>query len=342
MKVLITGGCGFIGSNFIHYLARKHPKYNIINIDKLTYAGNLENLRGLNKKRGYWFIKVDICDMPAMKRVFRKYRPDAVVNFAAESHVDRSISRPAIFLKTNVLGTGTLLDLSIGYGVKKFVHISTDEVYGSILRGKFTENSILHPSSPYSASKAAADALVLAYHTTYGLPVLITRSSNNYGPYQFPEKFIPLVIHNALNAQKIPLYGDGKNVRDWLYVEDNCEAIDMVLHKGRIGEIYNVGGQNEHENIFVIRSILKALRKPASLIAFVRDRAGHDRRYALSIAKIKRHIGWTPRTSFETGIKKTIQWYKYNTAWLRNTETGAYRSFYKKYYAKLGLGEPYR
>ncbi|MBN2620770.1 dTDP-glucose 4,6-dehydratase [candidate division WOR-3 bacterium] len=337
MKVLVTGGCGFIGSNFIHYLARKHPTYKIINIDKLTYAGNLGNLKGLNKKKDYWFIKADICDKPVMKKVFQKYRPEAVVNFAAESHVDRSISRPAIFLKTNVLGAATLLDLSIGFGVEKFLHISTDEVYGSILRGKFTENSMLHPSSPYSASKAAADALVLAYHTTYGLPALITRSSNNYGPYQFPEKFIPLIIHNALHAKKIPLYGDGKNVRDWLYVEDNCEAIDMVLHKGRIGEIYNVGGHNEYQNIAVIRGILKALRKPASLIAFVRDRAGHDRRYALSITKIKRDIGWTPRTPFATGLRKTIQWYTNNPGWLKNTQTGAYRSFYKKYYSKLGL-----
>jgi dTDP-glucose 4,6-dehydratase len=335
MKVLVTGGCGFIGSNFIHYLAHKYPKYKIINIDKLTYAGNLSNLKGLNKKKGYWFIRTDICDMPAMKKIFQKFQPDAVVNFAAESHVDRSISRPAIFLKTNVLGTHTLLDCSIGFGVKRFLHISTDEVYGSILRGKFTENSMLNPSSPYSASKAAADALVVAYHTTYGLPVLITRSSNNYGPYQFPEKFIPLVIQNALNDKKIPLYGDGKNVRDWLYVEDNCEAIDMVLHKGRIGTIYNVGGHNECQNIAVIRSILKTLHKPASLIAFVKDRAGHDRRYALSIAKIKRDIGWTPRTPFSAGLWKTIQWYRNNPDWLKNTQTGAYRAFYKKYYSRL-------
>jgi dTDP-glucose 4,6-dehydratase len=340
MKLLVTGGCGFIGSNYIRYVAHKHPKYQIINIDKLTYAGNLENLEGFEKKNSYHFFKVDICDMQAMRKVFVKYRPDAVVNFAAESHVDRSITAPAVFIKTNVLGVGTLLNLALEYSPKRFLHISTDEVYGSIRRAKFTEKSLLQPSSPYSASKAAADALVMAYHTTYGLPVLVTRSSNNYGPYQFPEKFMPLVIHNAFNDKKIPLYGDGKNVRDWIYVEDNCEAIDLVLHKGRIGEIYNIGGQNEQQNIFVIRKILKILHKPHSLITFVKDRPGHDRRYALSIAKIKSHLAWTPRTPFEEGIKKTIQWYKDNRLWLKNTQTGAYRSFYKKYYSKLGLTEP--
>lgn len=339
MHILVTGGCGFIGSNFIRYMARKHPRHLIINVDKLTYAGNLENLKGLEKRRMYRFIKADICDVPAMKRVFKKYRPHAVVNFAAESHVDRSIERPSVFLKTNVFGTGTLLNLSTDFRVKKFLHISTDEVYGSIERGKFKEDSMLNPSSPYSASKTAADALAMAYYKTYGLPVLITRSSNNYGPYQFPEKFIPLVIHHALNNKKIPLYGDGRNVRDWIYVEDNCEAIDLVLHKGRIGEIYNVGGLNEQENILVIRKILRALRKPVSLIAHVKDRAGHDRRYALSIAKIKKDIGWRPRTRFEDGIRSTIRWYEDNGAWLRNTQTGAYRSFYKKYYTKLGLPE---
>ena len=250
MKLLITGGCGFIGSNYIHHVTRKHPKYQVVNVDKLTYAGDLENLKGLDRNKSYRFIKADICDSRVMKKVFVKYRPHAVVNFAAESHVDRSISTPSVFIKTNVLGVGTLLNLALEYSVKKFLQISTDEVYGSILRGKFTERNILQPSSPYSASKAAADALVLAYHTTYGLPVLITRSSNNYGPYQFPEKFIPLIIHNALNSKKIPLYGDGKNVRDWIYVEDNCQAIDLVLHKGKVGEIYNIGGQNEQQNIF--------------------------------------------------------------------------------------------
>ncbi|MBN2619506.1 dTDP-glucose 4,6-dehydratase [candidate division WOR-3 bacterium] len=339
MKIIVTGGCGFIGSNFIHYVMHKHPSYHIVNIDKLTYAGNLENLKGVERKSTYRFIKADICNSIAMKKVFDHYRPHAVVNFAAESHVDRSISAPAVFVKTNVLGVSTLLNCSLEYSVQKFLHISTDEVYGSIQRGKFTEKSVLEPSSPYSASKAAADAMVLAYVKTYGLPALITRSSNNYGPFQFPEKFIPLVINNALKDKKIPLYGDGRNIRDWIYVEDNCEAIDHVLHKGRIGEIYNIGGQNERENIFVIRAILKSLRKPASLIAYVKDRPGHDRRYALSIAKIKRHIGWTPRTSFESGIKKTIHWYKSNTPWLRNTETGAYRSFYTKYYSKMGLSE---
>jgi len=340
MKLLVTGGCGFIGSNFIRYITRKHPKYQIINIDKLTYAGNLENLKGFEKRRTYRFIKADICNSATMKKVFKRIHPQAVINFAAESHVDRSISSPSAFVKTNILGVSILLNLSLEYSVKRFLHISTDEVYGSILRGKFTEKNLLEPSSPYSASKAAADALVLAYNTTYGLPTLITRSSNNYGPYQFPEKFVPLVIYNALHNKKIPLYGDGKNVRDWIYVEDNCEAIDLVLHKGRIGEIYNVGGQNERQNTFVIHKILKALHKPSSLITYVKDRPGHDRRYALSLTKIKRHIGWTPRTSFESGIKKTILWYKNNTTWLKHTQTGAYRSFYKKYYSKLGLTEP--
>jgi dTDP-glucose 4,6-dehydratase len=337
MNVLITGGCGFIGSNYIRYVMRKHPSYRIINIDKLTYAGNLENLKGLETRENYKFIKADICSTTAMKEVFNKHRPQAIVNFAAESHVDRSISAPSVFIKTNVLGVGTLLNLSLEYGIERFLHISTDEVYGSILRGKFTEKSLLEPSSPYSASKAAADALVLAYCTTYGLPALITRSSNNYGPYQFPEKFIPLVIHNALNNKNIPLYGDGKNVRDWIYVEDNCEAIDRVLHKGKVGEIYNVGGQNEQQNIYVINRILNILDKPSSLITYVKDRPGHDRRYALSTAKIRQHIGWAPKTSFATGLKKTIQWYKKNRDWLKNTQTGAYRSFYKKYYTKLGL-----
>lgn len=339
MKIIVTGGCGFIGSNFIRYVARKHPKYQIINIDKLTYAGNLENLKGFEKKKTYRFIKADICNAPVMKKVFIKYKPQAVVNFAAESHVDRSITTPSVFIKTNILGVSTLLNLSLECGIKRFLHISTDEVYGSIRRGKFTEKRLLKPSSPYSASKAAADALVLSYYTTYKLPALITRSSNNYGPYQFPEKFIPLVIHNALNNKKIPLYGDGKNIRDWIYVEDNCEAIDLVLHKGRTGEIYNIGGQNERQNVFVIHKILRSIQKPASLIAYVQDRPGHDRRYALSIAKIKRHTGWTPRTTFEVGIKKTIQWYKNNASWLKNTQSGAYRLFYKKYYSKLGLTE---
>ncbi|UCC10939.1 MAG: dTDP-glucose 4,6-dehydratase [candidate division WOR-3 bacterium] len=337
MKLLVTGGCGFIGSNFIRYIIKKHPSYRIVNVDKLTYAGNLENLHGLKKKRTYRFIKADICNASQMTKVFKKTKSDTVINFAAESHVDRSISSAAPFIKTNFLGVGVLLNCALEFGVKKFLHISTDEVYGSILRGKFKEPSRLDPSSPYSASKAAADGLVMSYYRTYGLPILITRSSNNYGPYQFPEKFIPLVILNALTNKKIPLYGDGLNIRDWIYVEDNCHAIDTVLHKGMPGEIYNIGGQCERTNRFVVKTILKILKKPASLITYVQDRPGHDRRYALSVTKIRNELKWQPRTSFSEGLKRTIAWYLDNQGWLKNTQTGAYRTFYKKYYGSLGL-----
>ncbi len=339
MKVLITGGCGFIGSNFIRYFAAKYPNRKILNIDKLTYAGNLENLKGLEKRKGYRFVRADIANAAQMKKVFRNFRPEVVINFAAETHVDRSITTPGAFLKTNFLGVGVLLNCALEYGVDKFLQVSTDEVYGSIARGKFREDSVLNPSSPYSASKAAADGLVMAYHRTYGLPVIITRSSNNYGPYQFPEKFIPLVLFNAMNGKKIPVYGDGLQVRDWIYVEDNCRAIDLVLHKGKIGETYNIGGQYERANICVIKRILRTLGKSSDLIEFVKDRPGHDRRYALSIAKIKRDLGWQPKTFFEAGLAKTIKWYRMNSEWLKNTQTGAYRSFYKKYYTKLGLTE---
>lgn len=337
MKVLITGGCGFIGSNFIGYFSRQHPSYKVINIDKLTYAGNLENLKGFEKKKNYRFIKADISNVAQMRRVFRRFQPDAVINFAAESFVDRSISASAPFIRTNFQGVGVLLNCALEYGVEKFLQISTDEVYGSILRGKFRETSVLNPSNPYSASKAAADLLTTAYYKTYKLPVLITRSSNNYGPYQFPEKFIPLVIFNAFKNKKIPLYGDGMNVRDWIYVEDNCRAIDMVFHKGRIGEVYNIGGQYERTNTDVVQKILRTLGKPRDLVVRVKDRPGHDRRYALSIIKITRELGWRPRVSFEKGLMKTIRWYQSNSEWLSNTQTGAYRSFYKKYYTKLGL-----
>jgi dTDP-glucose 4,6-dehydratase len=337
MKVLITGGCGFIGANFIRYFARKHPTHDIINVDKLTYAGNLENLKGFEQKKKYRFIKADISNAAQMKRVFRRFGPDTVINFAAESHVDRSISTPAPFIRTNIQGVGVLLNCALEYGVKKFLQISTDEVYGSILKGKFLETTVLDPSSPYSASKAAADGLVMAYYRTYKLPVLISRSSNNYGPYQFPEKFIPLVIFNALKNRKIPLYGDGLHIRDWIYVDDNCQAIDKVFQKGEFGEVYNIGGQYDRTNTYVVHKILDILGKPHSLIEHVKDRPGHDRRYALSISKINKHLGWRPKMSFEQGIKKTIGWYLDNTGWLRNTQTGAYRSFYKKYYTKLGL-----
>jgi dTDP-glucose 4,6-dehydratase len=337
MKVVVTGGCGFIGSNFIRYFIKKHPHYKILNIDKLTYAGNLENLKGLEKKKNYSFIKTDICNALAMKKTFKKFHPDAVINFAAETHVDRSITSASPFIKTNFLGVGILLNLVLEFKIKKFLQISTDEVYGSVLRGSFKESSRLDPSSPYAASKAAADGLVMAYYKTHNLPVLITRSSNNYGPYQFPEKLIPLIITNALNNKKIPVYGDGKNVRDWLYTEDNCEAIDMVLHKGRIGEIYNIGSKNELTNIYVIKEILKYLNKKESLITYVKDRPGHDRKYSLSMNKIKKQLGWQPKTSFAKGIKKTIQWYQKNKKWLESTQTGKYRKFYKQYYSKLGL-----
>jgi dTDP-glucose 4,6-dehydratase len=339
MKVLITGGCGFIGSNFIRYFFKKHPSYEIINLDKLTYAGNLENLKGFEKKKSYRFVKADISNAALMKKVFRRFEPDAVINFAAESFVDRSISAPAPFIKTNIQGVGVLLNCALEYGVKKYLQISTDEVYGSILRGKFRETSNLDPSSPYSASKAAADGLTIAYYKTYRLPVLITRSSNNYGPYQFPEKFVPLIVFNALRNKKIPLYGDGMHVRDWIYVEDNCRAIDTVFHKGKIGEIYNIGGQYERTNTCVVHKILGILGKPRDLIVRVKDRPGHDRRYALSISKISKNLGWQPKISFEQGIKKTIRWYQDNAEWLKNTQTGAYRSFYKKYYSKLGLSQ---
>jgi dTDP-glucose 4,6-dehydratase len=337
MKVVVTGGCGFIGSNFIRYFIKKHPHYKILNIDKLTYAGNLENLKGLEKKKNYSFVKTDICNALAMKKTFKKFHPDAVINFAAETHVDRSITSASPFIKTNFLGVGILLNLVLEFKIKKFLQISTDEVYGSVLRGSFKESSRLDPSSPYAASKAAADGLVMAYYKTHNLPVLITRSSNNYGPYQFPEKLIPLIITNALNNKKIPVYGDGKNVRDWLYTEDNCEAIDMVLHKGRIGEIYNIGSKNELTNIYVIKEILKYLTKKESLITYVKDRPGHDRKYSLSMNKIKKQLGWQPKTSFAKGIKKTIQWYQKNKKWLESTQTGKYRKFYKQYYSKLGL-----
>ncbi|KPK62581.1 dTDP-glucose 4,6-dehydratase [candidate division WOR_3 bacterium SM23_42] len=337
MNVLVTGGCGFIGSNFIHYFNKKYPHHKVLNVDKLTYAGNLENLKGLERRRYYKFVKADICNARVMKDVFEKTRPDTVINFAAESHVDRSVVSAAPFLKTNFLGVSVLLNLSLQYKVGRFLQISTDEVYGSILRGRFTEESMINPSSPYAASKTAADALVISYYKTHGLPVLITRSSNNYGPYQFPEKLIPLTIINALGDKKIPIYGDGMNIRDWLYVEDNCAAIDLVLQHGRIGEIYNIAGENELTNMYVIKRILRYLRKDKSLMTCVADRPGHDRRYALSINKMKRQLGWYPKTSFEVGIKKTIDWYSKHKRWLKSTQTGEYRHFYKKYYTQLGL-----
>jgi dTDP-glucose 4,6-dehydratase len=274
-----------------------------------------------------------------MRKIFEKFRPDAVINFAAETHVDRSILSPAPFIKTNFLGVGVLLNLSLRHKTSKYLQVSTDEVYGSILMGRFREDSPLDPSSPYAASKAAADALVVSYYKTHGLPILITRSSNNYGPYQFPEKLVPLAILNALNNKKIPVYGDGKNIRDWLFVEDNCQAIDRVFHQGGIGEVYNLGGEYELTNMYVIKMILRLLNKGEDLITFVKDRPGHDRRYSLSLSKVRRQVNWHPTTSFESGLKRTIEWYKKNQRWLKTTQSGEYRGFYKKHYTQLGLAE---
>lgn len=332
MKILVTGGAGFIGSNFILYMARKYPDYQIINVDALTYAGNLENLRSVEDHPNYRFVKTDIADRAALEPLFREGL-DAVVNFAAESHVDRSIMQPDLFVRTNVLGTQTLLDLAKQYNVGKFVQISTDEVYGTLGdTGYFTEETPLAPNSPYSASKAGADLLVRAYHETFGLNVNITRCSNNYGPYQFPEKLIPLMIRNALADQPLPVYGDGLNVRDWLYVEDHCSAVDLVLHKGAAGEVYNVGGNNERKNIEVVRTILAELGKPESLIRFVKDRPGHDRRYAIDATKIRRELGWQPKYNYETGIRETIRWYLANQDWMNQVVSGAYLEYYERQY----------
>lgn len=309
MRVLVTGGAGFIGSNFVHYLLDKYS-YRIIILDKLTYAGNPDNIRDIKKRTE--FIKGDICDRKAVAKAMAGC--DAVVNFAAESHVDRSIRDGGIFVKTDVLGTYTLLEEAKKQGVKKFLHVSTDEVYGSIDEGSFTEESPLAPNSPYSASKAGADVLCRSYYITYKFPVVITRSSNNYGPFQHPEKFMPTVIINAIKGNKIPVYGDGMNVRDWIFVIDNCEAIDAVLHEGEPGGIYNIGGNNEKQNIDACRMILKALGKSEDLISFVADRPGHDRRYSISSEKAK-SLGWFPKTNFEDGISRTVKWYAENREW---------------------------
>jgi len=332
VKLLVTGGAGFIGSNFIHYMVRRYPHYHILNVDALTYAGNLENLRSIEGHPNYRFVKADIADRAAMEPIFREGL-DAVLNFAAESHVDRSIMQPDLFVRTNVLGTQTLLDLAKQYKVGKFVQISTDEVYGTLGdTGLFTEETPLAPNSPYSASKAGADLLVRAYHETYGLNVNITRCSNNYGPYQFPEKLIPLMIRNALEDKPLPVYGDGLHVRDWLYVEDHCSAVDLVLHKGVSGEVYNIGGNNERTNIEVVKTILAELGKPESLIWFVKDRPGHDRRYGIDATKIRRELGWQPKYSYETGIRETIRWYLANQDWMNQVVSGAYLQYYEQQY----------
>lgn len=308
VKILVTGGAGFIGTNFIKYMINKYPDYKIVNLDLLTYCANLENLKDIESNKNYSFIKGNIGDKKLVEEIIKDC--DYVINFAAESHVDRSIQDPEIFIKSNVLGTQNLLDAVNKSNVEKYIQISTDEVYGTLgSTGYFTETTPLAPNSPYSASKASADLLVRAYNETFNLPINITRCSNNYGPYQFPEKLIPLMILNALKDKPLPIYGDGKNIRDWLYVYDHCTAIDLVLHKGKIGEIYNIGGNNEKQNIEIVKIILKELDKPESLINFVDDRLGHDRRYAIDSSKIQKELGWKPKYSFETGIKETINWY---------------------------------
>lgn len=337
MKLLVTGGAGFIGSNFVMYMLNKYPEYQIVNVDALTYAGNLENLTSVEGHPNYTFVKADIADAQAIDAILQQ-GIDIVVNFAAESHVDRSILEPEIFVKTNVLGTQVLLETAKKYGVTKFVQVSTDEVYGTLGEtGLFTEKTALAPNSPYSASKAGGDLLVRAYHETFGLPVNITRCSNNYGPYQFPEKLIPLMIANALNDKQLPVYGDGSNIRDWLYVEDHCSAIDLVIHKGVLGEVYNIGGNNERTNIQIVKTIIEKLGKDEELITYVQDRLGHDRRYGIDATKITEELGWQPKHDFETGIKETIEWYLNNKEWWTRIQSGAYQEYYANQYGdRLG------
>lgn len=332
MKLLVTGGAGFIGSNFVLYMFKEHPEYHIINVDSLTYAGNLENLKLVENNPNHTFVKADITNASVMEELISQ-NVDVVVNFAAESHVDRSILEPDIFVKTNVLGTQVLLDAARKYGITKFVQVSTDEVYGTLGEtGLFTEETPLAPNSPYSASKAGGDLLARAYHETFGLPVNITRCSNNYGPYQFPEKLIPLMISKALVDETLPIYGDGSNIRDWLYVEDHCSAIDLVIHQGRNGEVYNIGGNNERTNMQIVRTILQELGKPESLITYVKDRPGHDRRYGIDPTKTMFELGWQPKHSFATGIVETIRWYLDNKDWLTRIQSGVYREYYAKQY----------
>ncbi len=336
MKIIVTGGAGFIGSNFIFYMLKKHPDDKIICLDKLTYAGNLSTLESVMNHPNFRFVKADICDRNAVYALFEEEKPDMVVNFAAESHVDRSIENPEIFLQTNIIGTSVLLDACKKYGIQRYHQVSTDEVYGDLPLDRpdlfFTETTPIHTSSPYSSSKASADLLVLAYYRTYGIPVSISRCSNNYGPYHFPEKLIPLMIINALHDKPLPVYGNGLNVRDWLYVEDHCKAIDLIIHNGRVGEVYNVGGHNEKANIDIVKIILKELGKPESLITYVTDRKGHDQRYAIDPTKIHEELGWLPDTKFEDGIKKTIKWYLENTKWWEDIINGEYQNYYEKMY----------
>ena len=340
MTIIVTGGAGFIGSNFVFHMLQAHPDYRIVCLDKLTYAGNLSTLEPVLKQDNFRFVKADICDRQAVDKLFQEEKPDIVVNFAAESHVDRSIENPGIFLETNIMGTAVLMDACRKYGIQRYHQVSTDEVYGDLPLDRpdlfFTEETPLHTSSPYSSSKASADLLVMAYYRTYGLPVTISRCSNNYGPYHFPEKLIPLMIANALADKPLPVYGNGENVRDWLYVEDHCRAVDLIIHAGKVGEVYNVGGHNEKRNIDIVRIICQELGKPESLIVHVEDRKGHDRRYAIDPAKIHRELGWLPETKFEDGIKKTIKWYLDHKKWWQDIVNGEYQEYYAKMYDSKG------
>lgn len=340
MTIIVTGGAGFIGSNFVFHMLQAHPDYRIVCLDKLTYAGNLSTLEPVLQRDNFRFVKADICDRQAVDELFQEEKPDIVVNFAAESHVDRSIENPGIFLETNIMGTAVLMDACRKYGIQRYHQVSTDEVYGDLPLDRpdlfFTEETPLHTSSPYSSSKASADLLVMAYYRTYGLPVTISRCSNNYGPYHFPEKLIPLMIANALADKPLPVYGNGENVRDWLYVEDHCRAIDLIIHNGKVGEVYNVGGHNEKRNIDIVRIICQELGKSESLIVHVEDRKGHDRRYAIDPAKIHRELGWLPETKFEDGIKKTIKWYLEHKKWWQDIINGEYQEYYAKMYGSKG------
>ena len=343
MTIIVTGGAGFIGSNFIFYMLREHPEDRIVCLDKLTYAGNLSTLKDIMDRPNFRFVKLDICDREGVFALFEEEKPDVVVNFAAESHVDRSIEDPGIFLQTNIIGTSVLMDACRAFGIGRYHQVSTDEVYGDLPLDRpdlfFTEETPIHTSSPYSSSKAGADLLVMAYHRTYSLPVTISRCSNNYGFYQFPEKLIPLMIANCLSDKPLPVYGEGLNIRDWLYVEDHCKAIDLVIRRGREGEVYNIGGHNEMRNIDIVKLICRELGKPESLITHVADRKGHDRRYAIDPAKIHNELGWLPETKFEDGIKTTIRWYLENRPWWQEIVSGEYQNYYEKMYGtreKLG------
>lgn len=336
MKLLVTGGAGFIGSNFVHYILEKYPEREIVNLDLLTYAGNLESLKDVEDVPNYKFVHGDIADRPFIMELFEKERFDVVVNFAAESHVDRSVTNPEVFLRSNVIGTQVLLDAARTFGVQRYHQVSTDEVYGDLPLDRkdlmFTETTPIHTSSPYSAAKASADLFVMAYHRTFGLPVTISRCSNNYGPYQFPEKVIPLMILRALKDETLPVYGKGENVRDWLHVKDHCSAIDLILQNGRVGEVYNIGGHNERTNLEMVHTILDRLGKPESLIRFVTDRPGHDLRYAIDPTKIETELGWKPEYNFDTGIAQTIDWYVNNESWWKNVVSGEYSKYFESMY----------